>query len=169
MKVTVVPAQVTTVEDRIAGNLSMSQMMLLAIPVFGGSALFAVLPPFMGGSPYKYVLLGVLALIACGLAIRIRGKILLFWMLLIVRYNLRPTYYLYDKHTLIWREVFEPTKQQSQEQIVKVKKPHLITLPNISTTDATHLMGIIENPAAKLRFAVNKKGALYVRITEIEK
>jgi hypothetical protein len=169
MKVTVVPAQVTTVEDRIAGNLSMSQMMLLAIPIFGGSALFAVLPPFMNGSPYKYVLLGILALLACGLAIRIRGKILLFWILLIVRYNLRPTYYLYDKHTLVSREVFEPIKQLSKEQIVKAKKPHRMKLPNISTTDAAHLMGIIENPAAKLRFAVNKKGALYVRITEIEK
>jgi hypothetical protein len=169
MKVTVVPAQVTTVEDRIAGNLSMSQMMLLAIPIFGGSALFAVLPPFMNGSPYKYVLFGVLALIACGLAIRIRGKILLFWILLIVRYNLRPTYYLYDKHTLISREVFEPIKHETKQQTVQTKKPRRMKLPNISTTDAAHLMGIIENPAAKLRFAVNKKGALYVRITEIEK
>jgi hypothetical protein len=169
MKVAVVPAQVTTVEDRIAGNLSMSQMMLLAIPVFGGSALFAALPPFMGGSPYKYVLLGMLALIACGLAIRIRGKIILFWMLLIVRYSLRPTYYLYDKHTLVSREVLEPIKQHSKEHVVRTKKPHNTKLPNMSITDATHLMGIIENPAAKLRFAINKKGALYVRITEIEK
>ena len=168
MKVTVVPAQVTTVEDRIAGNLSMSQMMLLAIPIFGGSALFAALPPFMGGSPYKYILLGILALIACGLAIRIRGKILLFWILLIARYNLRPTYYLYDKHTLVSREVFEPMKQQSANAVATSKKTRHVKIPAISTTDAAHLMGIIENPAAKLRFAVNRKGALYVRITEIQ-
>ena len=149
MKVTVVPAQITTVEDRIAGNLSMSQMMLFAVPVFGGSALFAVLPPFMGGSPYKYALLGILALVACGLAIRIKGKILLFWLLLIMRYNARPTYYLYDKHTLISRESFESVKHHAEEQkAMKATKPHHAKIPSLSITDAAHLMRIIENPAA---------------------
>ena len=73
MKVTVVPAQVTTVEDRISGNLSMSQIALFAIPIFCGSLLYAVLPPSMEVSLYKLIAIGILSLLSCQLAIRIKG------------------------------------------------------------------------------------------------
>jgi len=53
MKVTVVPAQVTTVEDRIVGSLGFSQLVLIVTPVFIAAALFAVLPPAMGSAVYK--------------------------------------------------------------------------------------------------------------------
>ena len=51
MRTTVVPAQVTTVEDKIAGNLGLSQLLLLTLPVFGGSALFLVNHTVHGGPP----------------------------------------------------------------------------------------------------------------------
>ena len=40
MKMTVVPAQVTTVEDRIIGNLGFSQILLLIVPVFAAAGIF---------------------------------------------------------------------------------------------------------------------------------
>ena len=48
MKMTVVPAQVTTVEDRIIGSLGFSQILLLVIPIFVSAGVFALVPPFMG-------------------------------------------------------------------------------------------------------------------------
>src|SRR5665213_3181374 len=93
MKVTVVPAQVTTVEDRIAGRLGLSQIMLLITPIFVGSALYAVLPPLMNSSPYKLVIIITIMLICSSLAIRIKGKILLLWLIVVLRYRLRPSYY----------------------------------------------------------------------------
>ena len=168
MKVTVVPAQITTVEDRVAGNLGMSQMILFAIPIFGGSALFAGLPPVMGGALYKYIVIGVVALISCILAIRIKGRILLLWLLLIMRYNLRPAYYLYDKHSLVFRDIAAQVKEIAPKTVSVKKKAKTHTLPHISTTDAARIMSLIENPAANLRFEANKRGGLYVRITEIK-
>ena len=77
MKVTIVPAQVTTVEDRIAGNLGLSQLLLLTTPVFSGSLLYVVLPPVFHGAIYKLVLIVALFIICSLMAIRIKGKILL--------------------------------------------------------------------------------------------
>src|ERR1035437_3790831 len=99
MKITVVPAQVTTVEDRVAGNLGFSQLILFAIPVFGGSLLYAALPPSMSASAYKLVIIGIVAVFNSVLAIRIKGKILLLWMIVLLRYNLRPRFYLFNKNT----------------------------------------------------------------------
>lgn len=86
MKVTVVPAQVTTVEDRIIGSLG-SQMLLLIIPIFVSAGLFALLPPFMESALYKYILMAILAFVCCVLAIRIKGKIIALWLVTILRYK----------------------------------------------------------------------------------
>jgi len=47
MKTTTVPAQVTTVEDRLAGNLSLTQLLLLVCPVFVSCLIYVVFPPFI--------------------------------------------------------------------------------------------------------------------------
>jgi hypothetical protein len=167
MKFTVVPAQVTTVEDRIAGNLSVIQMALLSLPVFGGSFLFAVLPPFMDGALYKYILLGLLVVVSGLLAIRIKGKILLSWLLIIARYNLRPSLYVYDKRTLYGREVIRATIR-NKEAVKKKAKDYKAKLPSVSAADAARIMKLIGHPTANLRFEVSKKGGLNVRYTQIE-
>ena len=58
---TVVPAQVTTVEDRIIGNLGFSQILLLIVPVFASAFIFGLFPPFMGGALYKYIIMASVA------------------------------------------------------------------------------------------------------------
>ena len=57
MRTTVVPAQVTTVEDRIIGKLGFSQIVLLMIPVFLSAGIFTLLPSAMNGALYKYILM----------------------------------------------------------------------------------------------------------------
>jgi hypothetical protein len=168
MKVTVVPAQVTTVEDRIAGSLGLNQLLLLSLPVFGGSALYIVLPPTMHSALYKLVVIVSLALV-CGLAaIRIKGKIVLLWLVVILRYNLRPRYYVFNKNDLVSRnagELDQPVETASETADVPVKHRRLSRL---SPGDTARLTAILENPAANLTFKATKKGGLNVLITEVE-
>lgn len=168
MKVTVVPAQVTTVEDRIMGSLSLSQLMILLLPVFVGAALFAVLPPAMGSAIYKYVLIGILAVVCGVLSIRIKGKIVALWIVTILRYNLRPKYYLFNKNVTTLRADYAEIKPE--ETTTKVSSGETkVSMPKLGTLETAQVLAAIENPASNLRFEVNKKGVLNVRLTEIEK
>ncbi len=168
MKITVVPAQVTTVEDRIVGSLGFSQMLLLIVPVFVSAALFAGLPPAMGNATYKYIVMGVIAFFCALLSIRIRGKIVAAWLVTILRYNLRAKYYLFNKNTSAMRDEYTPAPiQKPSTPAAKSQKKHS-TLPKLDSMEAAQLLAVIENPAAKLRFETTRKGALHVRLTEVE-
>ncbi len=168
MKITVVPAQVTTVEDRVAGNLGFLQLALFALPVFGGALLYAILPPSMEYSLYKVIVIAIAALISGILAIRIRGKIILLWLVVLLRYNLRPRLYLFNKNTNCYREDYpEPPKVLVQ----KVSQAKLTTpspLSKLGLDEQAHLYTSLDNPIDRLCFEMNKKGGLNVRISEIQ-
>lgn len=167
---TVVPAQVTTVEDRIIGNLGFSQILLLVIPIFISAGIFAIVPPFMGSTVYKYVIMGVVAMIFCILAIRIKGKILAFWLVTILRYNLRPKYYLFNKNSSNLRENYPARKEQQEpEKTATTKAAKQIPRHQLDIPATAMVLATLENPAAKVRFETGKKGNLHVRLTEIEK
>ena len=168
MKITVVPAQVTTVEDRIVGNLGFSQMLLLIVPVFFSAALYALLPPTMGNAAYKYMFMAVVAFFCALLAIRIRGKIIASWLVTILRYNLRAKYYLFNKNTAAMRAEYAPAPTKKSSATAAKSKKKSSTLPKLDAMEAAQLLAIIENPAAKLRFETTRKGALHVRLTEVE-
>lgn len=169
MKVTVVPAQVTTVEDRIAGRLGLSQLLLLAAPVFGGSALYIILPPAMNSSTYKLAIIITLLLVCSTMAIRIKGKIILLWLIVILRYRLRPSYYVFNKNAVYGREQLDKkvTQDNEAENEEKTVKPHLV-FPLLSTAEITRVQAIMENPAANIMFKTTKKGGLNVFITEVK-
>lgn len=169
MKMTVVPAQVTTVEDRIIGNLGFSQILLLVVPVFVSASVFAILPPFMGGALYKYIIIVLALLIACVLSIRIKGKIVAFWLVTLLRYNIRPKYYVFNKNTLTLREsyltathVHEPKNTTATTTKTRPIRPRL-DIPSTAL-----VLAALDNPAANVRFETGKKGVLHVRFTEIE-
>lgn len=167
MKVTVVPAQVTTVEDKITGNLSLTQIALFAVPVFGGSLLYAALPPTMGYVLYKVIVIGIVAIISLALSIRIKGKIVLQWLMVLLRYHARPRLYLFNKNTALYREDYpEVPKQQATATTVQEKKP--ITLPKIDASQKAYLYAKLGDPINRLKFETTKKGGLNVRISETE-
>jgi hypothetical protein len=169
MKMTVVPAQVTTVEDRIIGNLGFSQILLLVIPIFICAGVFLLLPPFMGSAIYKYILMGVAAMVFCILAVRIKGKIVALWLVTLFRYNSRPKYYLYNKNVTTHRENYSGVKDQQESQTVPERKPLKKSpkdLLDIPTT--AYVLATLENPATRLRFETTKKGDLHVRLKKIE-
>jgi hypothetical protein len=168
MKTSVVPAQVTTIEDRIAGRLGLSQLMLLAVPVFGGSALYIILPPNMHSATYKLVVIVSLLLVCSILAIRIKEKILLLWLVVLVRYNLRPRYYVANKNSLAGRNLGESAKDlESEEETTEIEQVNYAPLPSLSIAEALRVQAVMENPATNLSFIANKKGGLHVVLTEV--
>ena len=98
MKIRRIPAQITTVEDKIAGSLNLTQMTLLIIPVFVFMAIYVVFAPSMQFAWYKIPLFILSGSIPPILAIRIKEKIVLTWLVILLRYNLRPAYYLFNKN-----------------------------------------------------------------------
>ena len=74
MKTTTVPAQITTVEDKIAGNLNASQLFLLAVSVFSAFGLYLLFPPSMELTIPKILLCVLSMLFFSSLAIRIRVR-----------------------------------------------------------------------------------------------
>ena len=169
MRSTVVPAQVTTVEDRIMGSLGFSQLALLVIPVFIAAALFVILPPVMHSSAYKYAIMIVIGLLMGILAIRIKGKIILSWLITILRYNLRPKYYLFNKNTDALRDNPQPNMQTEEEKAKSVTKRDTVKLPRLALHDATRVLETIQRQNSNLRFEMTKKGGLRVRFTEVDK
>ena len=168
MRSTIVPAQITTVEDRIFGNLGVHQLLLLAIPVFAGSTLYAILPPFLHSSPYKLAIISALLFICVLLSIRIKGKLIFFWLITVLRYNLRSRYYVFDKNTDAHRMKYEVVKiDQAKDAATAVKRKVLEPI-NISVPDLVRLQAIIDNPAANMTFKTDNKGGLSVFVTEIK-
>ncbi len=167
MRVTAIPAQITTVEDRIVGSLNLSQLLLLCTPVFTGGLLYAVLPPAMTISVYKLLILAVF-IVACGvLAIRIKGMLVLHWAAILVRYWLRPRYYVFDKHSMHGRKQYKTTAAETAEEETAQTPERTRKVSSLSFEDAVNVQELIRNPAANVAFET-RKGGLYVRITEVK-
>jgi hypothetical protein len=169
MKTSVVPAQVTTVEDKIAGNLNLTQLLLLATPIFVSSGVYIIFPPLLHLTLAK-VILCFLIFVAFGiLSIRVRGKILLTWMVLILRYRLRPRYYIFNKNDLHLRNSTDESPQPAladENSVQKVvKRLPIFSLP---TAELVRLETAISDPRANFNFSANRKGGLDVRITQIK-
>ena len=170
MRTTIVPSQITTVEDRIAGKLGLSQLLLLVSPIFGGSAIFVVLPPFFSYATYKIVLIVCVASLSALLAIRIKGKILLFWATTLIRYNMRPKYYLFNKNSSHTREILpavtedgEVNEETAAQTVVPLQKTSL------TTAERVQIENLLADPVANIHFIRNKKGELSVHLTEVQK
>lgn len=168
MRTTVVPAQITTVEDRIAGRLGLSQLLLLITPVFGGSAIFVILPPFFNYAIYKLVVIVCFATLCGLLAIRIKGKILLFWAIVLIRYNARPRYYVFNKNSAYARELNPPVISEEPVEAVETEAVMRTPLPQLTAAELMRVESIITNPAANVQFVANRKGELSVHLTEVQ-
>jgi hypothetical protein len=168
MRSTTIPAQVTTVEDKVAGELTVKQLTLLIIPLVGSGAIFSLLPPFSESSPYKVTIIVCLFTLCGTLAVRIKGKILLEWLLVITRYALRPRYYFFNKNDSYLRDISQPQNKKSSKSIKAVKpQPAANQKLKLSTADLVQIEKLVSNPKANLQIKTSKKGALSVHFTEI--
>ena len=170
MKTTTVPAQITTVEDKIAGNLSPLQLALMTAPIFFSGLLYVVFPPVLKLSGIKLGVSGLLLVVCLALAIRIRGKLVLNWLVMILRYNLRPRYYLFNKND----EYLRTPDQTSGSEPVTIdqsitKEPiKPIPLTELALPARVRLETAMADPRANFGLTTTRKGDLRVRITEIK-
>lgn len=167
MKTTVVPAQITTVEDKIAGNLNFTQLLLLIAPIFLGGAIYAFMPPVISYTFLKTVVIVLLAIVCITLAIRIKGRLVLEWIGIKSRYNIRPKIYIYDKNDIYLRKTDkEETASQMKTKTVRKTKPKFE--PATKLPKLVQIEHMITDPKADFHFKANRKGGLSVHIKEVK-
>ena len=169
MKTTTVPAQVTTVEDKIAGSLTLSQLMLLIAPLFIGSAIYLIFPPSMHLTPFKFIVSFMILVLAGFLSIRVKGKIILFWAVIILRYLIRPRHYVFNKNDMYLRNVSDEIEEDNEilenTNTSETKQALALGLEPFEQVRLEHAMA---DPRSKLHFTNQRKGGLSVHITEVK-
>ena len=143
MRTTIIPAQITTVEDKIAGSLNMTQILILMFPVLWTALIYILFAPAMKLVPYKLGLIGVVIMICLILVIRIKDKIVAEWLGVVLRYQFRPKYWLYNKNDTANRIIDIPdipdiaiskrktTKKASSDQKTEINISDLVRLEQL--------------------------------------
>ena len=157
MRTTVIPAQITTVEDKIAGNFNLTQIMLLISSLFIAVGIYAVLPTRLHFSVYKIPLIIAGFFVCCTLALRIKDRVVLNWLFILAGYYLRPAYYVSDKNDVYLREiVLEPVIKKKTRRAVRLSKAKKEKeVPMFDPESVERILGISR---AKLSFKFDKEG-----------
>ncbi|MBI2600937.1 PrgI family protein [Candidatus Daviesbacteria bacterium] len=172
MRTTVIPAQITTVEDKIAGNLNLTQILILMVPIFWSAIVYVLVLPSMKLTWYKLPLVLIVLFVCLILSMRIKGKVVLSWLMVILRFNLRPKYFLFNKNDSFLRTMDLPVFEKKQLKLFTkspVKKEVKRINPNFAVTDLIQLEKLITDPKYTLSFKSNRKGGLYVDFQQIQK
>ncbi len=169
MKTTVVPAQITTVEDRIAGNLTFTQIIMMVIPLITGTALYVLLPPRSHFNVFKLILIGIQFAIFGIMAIRFRGKILIEWLVILMRFKLRPRIYIFTKNDSCGRVSTNVNIVEEKTITENTKEPlKKAILNNLSIYDQSKIDKLFDNPSLTFRFGLRKKGGIDVSVVSAE-
>lgn len=171
MKTTVIPAQITTIEDKIVGSLNLTQIILMMVPVFWATFVYALFIPAMQLAWYKLPLVIIVTIICLGLCLRIKGKIVLDWLLVLARFNVRPKYYVFNKNDEFLRQIDLPVFEVQTKAVKKVKaiKESKVRLPNFDIKDLIQLDNLIENENVTVRLRAGKKGGFNVAFEQVSK
>lgn len=163
MKTSVVPAQITTVEDKIAGNMTFSQILMLVIPLVCGTIAYLLIPPRSHLSIAKLVMIVTQFLIFGLLAIRFRGRTVADWLVIFLRFNLRPHLYVFTKNDLSTRDVVmeEEEKKTAREKKNRSEKKNSLVQPQI---DRSLLNRLLADPSLAIRLQFGKKGGVHVSL-----
>ena len=170
MRTQVIPAQITTVEDKIAGNLNLTQIMLLITPVLLGTAIYVLLPPSMSFVAYKLVVVLTLFLVCLILAIRIQGKVLVNWLAVVIKYASRPKYYVFDKNDMAQRDQIMPEVSKKQTNLSKnASKAHAPSNIRIGIPDLVRWEETLVKGKLGMAFKTARKGGLNVVFNKVAK
>ncbi len=159
MRTTVIPAQITTVEDKIAGNFNLTQIILLLASLFVGTFIYAAFPPKLSFSLYKIILIAINLLVFFTLSLRIKGRVVFNWIFILSSYYFRPKYYVFNKNDLYLREIIEEIPQKAKKKATaKQINKNEAKLKTLTNKDLGLLQRLIHDPKAKLIFRFNKEG-----------
>jgi hypothetical protein len=167
MKVRSIPAQITSVEDKIAGNLNLTQIVLFMLPLFWLMLVYTLFLPHMSLTLYKIPLIVVVSLVCFILAIRVKEKIILHWLQIILTFNLRAKYYVFNKNDEAYRTMDLPVVEKKE---MHVSKKQTRTNESRNTTlpfgQLAKLEYLLANPDTNLSVRINKKGGVYVDLKQ---
>lgn len=161
MKTTVVPAQITTVEDKIAGSLNFIQIILLVFSLIIGTAFYGMIPPKLHLSTLKMILMIAQFAVFGLLALRYKGRILADWLVIILRYKARPRIYIFTKNDPQSREQFADIKIMQKE-----KTPLVATVKKRIRKNKLIDHPIFENSGSIISIKPSKKGGFDVEYQE---
>jgi hypothetical protein len=170
MRTQIIPAQITTIEDRIAGNFSLTQILILLAQVFLATIVFVILPPVMVLTWLKVSIILTFGVFSTTLAIRIKGKLVVHWIVILLKYNIRPKYYVFNKNDVIYRKQFLPSKAETnKEKVEKVTSKSKKVSATVAVPYLIQLEELINNKEYDVRFRTGKKGGLNVAFEKITK
>lgn len=158
MRTTIIPAQITTVEDKIAGSLNFTQILLLMAPVLWGTLVYVLFPPIMKIAPYKLGLVLFVTMICLILALRIKEKIVAEWIGVLLSYHLRPKYYLFTKNDLTERMVDLPFIEPIKSVKKATAKHHKKDLGELSIQELIRLEQAMNSRKLAVSFRFGGKG-----------
>jgi hypothetical protein len=161
MRNTVIPAQVTTVEDKITGNLNLTQVLLLTTPVLLAMILFTLIPPIMKCTGIKIIFSLFFLFICLALAVRVKGRVVLEWLSVFLRFKQRPDYYIFDKNDNYLRETEKIMEKKDNKTVVKKAKSKS-TKNVLAEEEKVKFFDILNNQKNSLSFEFNQKGGLHV-------
>jgi hypothetical protein len=167
MRTTTVPAQITTVEDKIAGSLTLQQLIILSAPIFLDFIVYIMVPSFLKLSFYKFILIILITLSFCVSAVRFKGKLIIFWLITIINFNNRPRYFIYNKNDRYMRDE-SPTVSTKLTPTYKEQAKHKQYSKNTSLKEMFLLNSLLDDPSVSLSFVSNKKAGLSVHITQVK-
>jgi len=158
MRTTIIPAQITTVEDKIAGSLNMTQILIMMFPVLCTALVYILLFPSMKLTSFKLVLIIFATATAGILALRIKDKIVAEWLGVLLKYRLRPKYYLFNKNDLTNRTLDIP-ELPIEQIIVKKKVDKSVQTKNfdLDIFDQVKLEHLINSGKVALHYQLSKK------------
>ncbi len=168
MRTTVIPAQITTVEDKIAGNLNFTQILLLLASLFIDTFIYATLPQRLHFTLYKIPLMAFATIFCLVLCMRIKGRVVLNWIFLLSSYYLRPKYYLFNKNDLFAREEINFAFDTKTPDKVKAVKTKEAKNKNLSFTDFIGAQALLSSSQSRLNFKFDNKGGLDATVSKIE-
>ncbi|MEP7205194.1 MAG: PrgI family protein [Candidatus Saccharibacteria bacterium] len=166
MKVTMVPAQVTTVEDKVAGNLSMTQLILLASPIFISAIGYAALPPSLTVATYKAIGGLTLMVVCSALAVKLRGRLVLQWVNLMRRYLGRPRYYVSDKNDPYLRRAVPVNGATAQAPMLVGSTPSQLPARRATIAERIDFERLLAPSGVRLAIKRTRKGGLDVSISK---
>ena len=172
MRTQVIPAQITTVEDKIAGSLNLTQIMLLIFPAFWTTIVYSLFIPRLQFSLYKLPLVILVLFLCLALSVRIKGKVVLNWLITIFRYNLRPKYYVFNKNDSFQRMLDLPDFEKKPRLLIRkstAKEETKMTTPLVSIGNLVKLEGLLTNPKYSFSFKTGRKGGLDVAFEQEQK
>jgi len=153
MRTTIIPAQITTVEDKVAGSLNMTQVLILMTPILWTAIVYILLMPSMKLTSFKLVLIIISTTISGILALRIKDKIVAEWLGVLLKYCLRPKYWLFNKNDITNRTIDIPDIPDIALVSRKISKKNVNKHKSeINISDLVRLQELIDSGKVAVRY-----------------